>query len=238
VTVLVTGGSAGIGAVLCAALSAKGETVVSLDRQPPARSLPGLTWVEVDLLDPAATEETARRVASEHAVTRFVHNAGIIRPNLLPAVASEDLGALTQLHLGSALILMQAILPGMQDRRFGRVVLMSSRAALGAPTRTAYAATKAGLIGMGRTWALELAPRGITVNLVAPGPVQGTPMFHSVIPAGGAEEAALAAGVPMGRLAVPADVVHAVLFFLSQEAGFITGQTLYVCGGLTIGARP
>jgi 3-oxoacyl-[acyl-carrier protein] reductase len=115
---------------------------------------------------------------------------------------------------------------------------MSSRAALGAPTRTAYAATKAGLIGMGRTWALELAPRGVTVNLVAPGPVQGTPMFHSVIPAGGAEEAALAAGVPMGRLAVPADVVHAVLFFLSQEAGFITGQTLYVCGGLTIGARP
>ena len=183
-TVLVTGGSAGIGAALCAALSAKGETVVSLDRQPPAESLPGLTWVEVDLLDPAATEEAARRVASEHAVTRFVHNAGIIRPNLLPAVASEDLGALTQLHLGSALILMQAILPGMQDRRFGRVVLMSSRAALGAPTRTAYAATKAGLIGMGRTWALELAPRGVTVNLVAPGPVQGTPMFHSVIPAG------------------------------------------------------
>ena len=119
---------------------------------------------------------------------------------------------------------------------FGRVVLVSSRAALGLATRTAYSATKAGMIGMARTWALELAPHGITVNVVAPGPIAETEMFHSVVPQGSAREAALAAAIPVGRLGHPDDVADAVMFFAGHGSGFVTGQTLYVCGGASIGS--
>jgi NAD(P)-dependent dehydrogenase (short-subunit alcohol dehydrogenase family) len=114
-------------------------------------------------------------------------------------------------------------------------VLIASRAALGAQGRTAYSATKAGIIGMGRTWALELAPLGITVNMVAPGPIQGTHMFHEIVPAGSEREAALANAIPMKRLGQPEDVANAVLFFAGEEAGFVTGQVLYVCGGASVG---
>jgi NAD(P)-dependent dehydrogenase (short-subunit alcohol dehydrogenase family) len=131
--------------------------------------------------------------------------------------------------------LVQATLPGMRERRFGRIVLMSSRAALGAQTRTSYSATKAGMLGMARTWALELAPHGITVNVVAPGPVH-TEMFYDVIPAGSEREHKLAASIPVGRVGEPADVARAVSFFIHPEAGFVTGQMLYVCGGASIGS--
>jgi NAD(P)-dependent dehydrogenase (short-subunit alcohol dehydrogenase family) len=88
---------------------------------------------------------------------------------------------------------------------------------------------------MGRTWALELAPHGITVNMVAPGPIQGTAMFHEIVPAGSERETALAAAIPMKRLGQPQDVANAVLFFASDEASFVTGQVLYVCGGASVG---
>ena len=105
----------------------------------------------------------------------------------------------------------------MKQAGFGRIVLISSRAALGAQGRTAYSATKAGIIGMGRTWALELAPHGITVNMVAPGPIQGTHMFHEIVPAGSEREKALAGAIPMKRLGKPEDVANAVLFFASSD---------------------
>ncbi|MDZ7810774.1 MAG: SDR family oxidoreductase [Arhodomonas sp.] len=148
---------------------------------------------------------------------------------------SRTCDALTHLHLGAAITLVQAALPAMRERGFGRVVLLSSRAAQGLQTRTSYSATKAGMIGMARTWALELAPAGVTVNVVAPGPVRSTDMFHGVVPAGSDKEAQLAAGVPVGRLGEPADVARAVAFLAAPENGFITGQTLYVCGGTSLG---
>ena len=98
--------------------------------------------------------------------------------------SSDDLEALSQLHLGAAIALVQAALPAMKQNRFGRIVLMSSRGALGLATRTAYAATKAGMVGMARTWALELAGDGITVNVVAPGPISDTEMFREHRPGG------------------------------------------------------
>ncbi len=142
---------------------------------------------------------------------------------------------MAQLHLGAALILVQAVLPQMRARQFGRVILISSRAALGVVGRTAYSATKAGMIGMGRTWALELAPSGITVNMVAPGPIRSTEMFHELIPAGSEREKGLAAAIPMRRLGLPEDVANAVMFFAARDSGFITGQVLYVCGGASVG---
>jgi NAD(P)-dependent dehydrogenase (short-subunit alcohol dehydrogenase family) len=121
----------------------------------------------------------------------------------------------------------------MEPQNFGRIVLMSSRGALGLPTRTAYSATKAGMVGMARTWSLELAPKGITVNVVAPGPIQ-TDMFYDVVPAGSEREQNIAKGIPVQRLGRADDVARAVMFFSDPDNSFITGQTLYVCGGASV----
>jgi 3-oxoacyl-[acyl-carrier protein] reductase len=231
----VTGGSAGIGRAICQHLLNEGYEVVSLARRRCDIDHPKLHSIEVDLMDRAATGEAAREMASRHDVTTLVHNAGVIRPALLPQVQLDDLDALVNLHFGCAIQLMQAALPAMRARKTGRVILLSSRAALGAQTRTAYAATKAGMLGMARTWALELAADGITVNVVAPGPIHSD-MFYDVIPAGSEREQKLAASIPVGRIGDAADVARAVAFFAHPDNGFVTGQTLYVCGGASIGS--
>lgn len=232
----VTGGSAGIGRAICEDLLARGYEVVSLARRKAEIDHPRLHSVEVDLTDRAATGEAARAlVARFPGLTTVIHNAGVIRPALLADVKLDDLDALVDLHLGAAIQLVQAALPAMRAARFGRVVLLSSRAALGLATRTAYSATKAGMLGMARTWALELAPDGITVNVVAPGPIR-TDMFFDVVPAGSDKERALAASVPVKRLGESADVARAVAFFTDPAAGFVTGQVLYVCGGTSVGS--
>ncbi|MDQ6640577.1 MAG: SDR family oxidoreductase, partial [Pseudomonadota bacterium] len=105
--------------------------------------------------------------------------------------------------------------------------------ALGAATRTVYSATKAGLIGMARTWALELAAEGITVNVVAPGPIR-TDMYLGIVAAGSEQERRLAASIPVGRIGDAGDVARAVAFFASPHNGYVTGQTLYVCGGSSV----
>ncbi len=231
---IVTGGSTGIGAAICTHLLDAGHHVVSLSRREPAD--PRCEHLEADLLDPVATAQAAQDLAARHEITHIVHNAGAIRAKALADVTDGDMIALMQLHLNSALTLTQAALPAMRAAGFGRIVLISSRAALGLATRTAYSATKAGMIGMARTWALELAPDGITVNVVAPGPIRETEMFHDVIPADSAREEALAAAIPVKRLGVPDDVARAVMFFVSPDSSFITGQTLFVCGGASIGS--
>jgi 3-oxoacyl-[acyl-carrier protein] reductase len=234
-SVLITGTSTGIGRVLCERLLAQGRTVVGLSRRASGLSHPNLHELAVDLADTAATAEAAREVAARFEVDTFIHNAGVIRPALLADVQPDDLPMLSQLHIGSAITLMQALLPGLRQRRFGRVVLMSSRGALGLATRSAYAATKAGMIGLARTWALELAAEGITVNVVAPGPIRGTEMFHAVVPAESERERKLAAAIPVQRLGTPEDVAQAVEFFIAPANGFVTGQVLYVCGGASVG---
>jgi len=234
-TALVTGGAAGIGAEICRHLLAAGYEVISLDRAAGEAAHPRLHHVAVDLLDAEATRQAADEIADRFGVSHIVHNAGAIRPAPLPAVQQDDLHALTQLHLGAPLLLVQAALPAMRGAGFGRIVLISSRAALGAETRSAYGATKAGIIGLARTWALELAADGITVNVVSPGPIGGTAMFHAIVPAGSEREAKLAASIPVRRLGRSEDVARAVLFFADAANGFITGQTLFVCGGSSIG---
>jgi 3-oxoacyl-[acyl-carrier protein] reductase len=231
----VTGGSAGIGVAICERLLADGYEVVSLARRACPLAHPKLHSVEVDLMDRAASAEAAADTARRFEITTLVHNAGVIRPALLADVKLDDLDALVELHLGCAIQLFQASLPAMKAQRFGRVVLLSSRAAVGLQTRTAYSATKAGMLGMARTWALELAGGGITVNVVAPGPIR-TDMFHEVVAAGSDRERALAAAVPVKRLGEAGDVARAVRFFTDAEAGFVTGQVLYVCGGTSVGS--
>jgi len=232
---IVTGGSAGIGVSICRHLLDAGWGVVSMSRRATEIDHPALFSVEVDLGDVAATRAAALEVCARFPVTGIVHNAGAMRPALLADVTVEDLEALTALHLSAPLVLVQAALPEMRRRRFGRIVLVSSRAALGLATRTAYSATKSGMFGLARTWALELGRDGITANVVAPGPVV-TDMFHEVIPREQAALEATAAKIPVGRLGLPDDVARAVLFFASPDNGFVTGQALYVCGGTSVGS--
>ncbi len=231
---IVTGGSAGIGAAICRGMIEAGHEVVSLARRRPEWSHPALHAVEVDLADARATAQAAGGVAKLFAVSHVIHNAGVVRQKPLAEVSQDDVHDLTQLHVGAAILIVQAVLPGMRERAFGRIVLISSRAALGLAKRTAYAATKAGMIGMARTWALELAPYGITVNVVAPGPIADTAMFRELVPAGSEREAALVKSVPVGRLGRSDDVARAVMFFADRQNSFITGQVLYVCGGTSI----
>ena len=228
---VVTGGSAGIGRAVAERLLAAGYEVISLDVQPTPLKV---QHVQVDLTDEIATREAAAEVSRKFEVCTVVHNAGVIRPAPLPDVKLEDLHALVNLHLGAAITLTQACLPAMKTAGYGRVVLVSSRAALGLPTRTSYSATKAGMLGMARTWALELAPLGITVNVVAPGPIE-TDNFYSVIQRGSPQVEKIAQAIPVRRLGKADDVARAVMFFADRGAGFVTGQVLYVCGGTSVG---
>lgn len=233
-TAVITGGSKGIGADLAQRLLERGYRVVSIARNTADWSAEGCEHIEADLLDPVSVAQAAADIAARYEVTHLVHNAGLIWPNLIEDAKPDDITGLAQLHLGAALTLLQAFLPGMKERGFGRVMFNASRAALGAPTRTAYSASKAGMIGMARTWALELAPHGITVNVVAPGPVQ-TDNFWGIIPKESEREAELAKRIPVGRLGQVQDVTNAFLFFCDPANSFVTGQTLFVCGGSSIG---
>lgn len=233
-TAVITGGSKGIGLDLSERLLDRGYRVISIARNLPQNAPSELISLQADLLDSDSVTRVAAEIAANHEVTHFVQNAGLIWPNLVEEASPSDITGLAQLQLGSALTLLQAFLPAMKRRQFGRVLFNGSRAALGVPTRTAYSAVKAGVIGMARTWALELAPHGITVNVVAPGPVL-TDNFWGIIPKGSERERELAKKIPVGRLGTVRDISNAFLYFADPENGFVTGQTLYVCGGGSVG---
>jgi 3-oxoacyl-[acyl-carrier protein] reductase len=233
-TAIITGGSKGIGADLADRLLEQDYTVVSVDRLATTKTHANLHSLEADLLDPKAVTSAAEEIKASFEVTHLIHNAGLIWPNLVEDAKPEDITGLAQLHLGSALTLLQASLPNMKKHQFGRVMFNASRAALGAPTRTAYGASKAGMIGMARTWALELAQHGITVNVVAPGPIL-TDNFWGIVEKDSPQQEALAKRIPVGRLGTVQDVSNAFMFFCNPENSFVTGQTLYVCGGASVG---
>ena len=169
--IVVTGGSAGIGRAICESLLEQGREVVNVDRAAPAWSHPRLASFDADLADEAQTRACAERIARRFEVTGLVNNAGVTRPGSSRTQTAADLAYVNALTLQSAMLLTQAFLPSLRACGCGRVVNMASRAALGKAERLAYAAAKAGLIGMTRTLALELGAEGITVNAIAPGPI-------------------------------------------------------------------
>jgi len=232
-TTLITGGNSGIGEALAKRLVEEGKRVVSVGLEKPDWTHDLLAAYRADLTSLEETRAITDEICQEHAIDRIVHNAGVILPNLLLDAKPEDILTLAQLHLGAPMLLTQAALAGMKARRFGRIVFVSSRAAMGAVTRSAYSATKAGVHGMARTWALELASSGITVNVVAPGPIL-TDNFWGIVPKDSEQQERLARNVPVGRLGSREDVAHAISFFLDERSDFVTGQVLYVCGGTSL----
>jgi len=234
--VVLTGASSGIGLATAQAFLDEGYEVISIARRPcPLRSAK-LRSIAVDLMDADATRAAVLALAAEAPATTIVHCAGAIREKPIEETSIADLAALANLHLACALSLVQANLPAMKQAHYGRIVLISSRAVLGLAKRTAYSSTKAGMLGLARTWALELAPHGVTVNVVAPGPIAETEMFEEIIPPDSPKMSAAARQIPLGRFGTPADVARAVMFFADPKASFITGQTLFVCGGTSVGS--
>lgn len=232
--VLLTGGSGGIGRAIAKRLTDDGYLVVNIDKVAPKAPEAGEEFVCVDLMDWQAAKTALATIAATGDVLRVVNNAGFIRPGLLEDAEIQDLQDVIELNLRAPLLVAQTFMPAMRQAKFGRIVNIASRAALGKELRTVYSATKAGLIGMTRTWALEEGAHGVTVNAIGPGPI-ATELFLSGNPPDSPKTKQIIDTLPVKRMGEPADIAHAVASLLDDRAGFITGQILYVCGGMTVG---
>ncbi len=233
---LITGASRGIGRAVAQRLTANGHHVIGLARGAPDSTFPG-DFFQVDLADRHAREDVLRQIAERFHVNNVVNNAGVTTSLTLEETTFDELDRLLEVNLHAAVHVVQACLPQMKEAGSGSIVNIASRAVLGMPRRSAYAAAKGGLQAMTRGWALELGRYGITVNTVAPGPVE-TELYTKNNPMSDSERQQLCQRIPIGRIGRPADIAGAVAFFLSDDARFVTGQTLYVCGGLSVGAAP
>ncbi len=243
-TALVTGAGHGFGRAIAVALAGVGAQVIACDIRDEdlpvtaAEAGPSCTVRRLDVTDAAAVATlVAEFEAAGRAVDILVNNAGGVlgqvgRP--LEEISLHDWQAIFDVNLTGAFLMAQAVAPGMKARGWGRIVNISSGAGLGISITgiQAYASAKAGQIGLTRQLAHELGPFGITVNTVAPGFVRSNPTTERQWEAmGAAGQARLLEGIALKRLGVPADIAHAVLFFVADLAGWVSGQVLSVDGG-------
>ncbi|MCE8018428.1 SDR family oxidoreductase [Halomonas sp. MCCC 1A17488] len=231
---IVTGGARNIGQAIALRLQQDGYRTIVLDIvEPEAESLRADARL-VDLAEVEAPQAALAEIVESHSVDCLVNNVGIVAPALLDETRVEDFDRLMHLNVRSALVCTQALLPGMRERRHGRIVINASRVVLGKEARSLYSATKGALQSMARTWALELAGDGITVNCVAPGPI-ATSAFWENNPPDSERARRIIDNIPARRMGQPEDVAQAVSFFCDARSGFVTGQTLFVCGGVSVG---
>jgi len=235
-TALVTGASGGIGGAIVRALAAQGaivglsgtrkEALEALSADVAGRVLP------CNLGDVTAVEQLIKDAeAALGSVDILVNNAGLTRDGLVLRMKDEDWQTVIDVNLGAAFRLSRAVLRGMMKRRFGRIINISSIVGVtGNPGQVNYAASKAGMIGMSKALAQEVASRGITVNSIAPGFITSA-MTDDLTED---QKAKLLAGIPQGRMGEPGEVAAAVVYLASDEAAYVTGQTLHINGGMAM----
>lgn len=232
-TILITGATKGIGLAATKRLIAGGHQVIGVARQTTHEDFPGTLYI-ADLSDEKTTENIFKQIRSNHTIDGIVNNVGIAIPQSIDQITLIDFNKVWNINVRPAIQAMQIFKDQMITKRWGRVVNIASRVVLGIENRSTYAAAKAALIAFTRSWALELAKTGITINAVAPGPTE-TERFRLYRKPGSAEEQKSLSSVPMGRIGKPDEIAAAIEFFLSESASFITGQTLFVDGGASIG---
>ena len=235
-TTLITGANRGIGLATAKRAAEHGHLVIGIARNEPDGDFPG-EFVICDLEDRSQTKKTLETICAEHDVDNLVNNAGWSFGQSVDDVDIDTFMRSIELNLRAAVQCGLAVIPQMKKNGRGRIVNTASRAALGRENRTSYSAAKSALYGVTRTWALELAANGITVNAVSPGPIE-TELQRQNNPQSAEYQAQFAAQSPMKRLGTPDEVAAAINFFLSDDASFITGQILYVCGGMSVGHAP
>jgi 3-oxoacyl-[acyl-carrier protein] reductase len=232
--VIITGGSHNIGAAIAEKLYKEGFETIVLDINEPESSLYVDHFYKVDFSNREQAQKIVKEAVNEHKPLNLINNVGIVQPASLNDTSLESLDLLMNINALSALICLQALAPIMKKAGYGRVISTISRTVLGKELRTAYVASKGAIQSMSRTWALELAENGITVNCVAPGPI-ATTAFWENNPPESEQFKKIINGVPMKKMGSPKDVANAINFFVSEDTSFITGQTIYVCGGITVG---
>jgi 3-oxoacyl-[acyl-carrier protein] reductase len=243
-TTIVTGAARGIGAAVATRLASDGLAVAVLDLDE-AACKPVVEEIEaagghalavgVDVADEGTVQASVERIVDELGEpTVLVNNAGIIRDNLLFRMSVDDWDAVMRVHLRGSFLMTRAVQGYMTKAGFGRIVNLSSTSALGNRGQANYAAAKAGLQGFTKTLALELGKFGVTANAIAPGFIETEMTAATAERLGIAFEdfrAGAAAEIPVARTGTPADVAHTVSFLVSEGAGFVSGQVIYVAGG-------
>ncbi|WP_300053285.1 SDR family oxidoreductase [Sulfitobacter sp.] len=231
---VVTGGAHNIGLGIARRLREDSWRVFVLDIAEPEDPALRADAQQVDLSDPEPTTAALQNILKEGPVTCLVNNVGIVKPAPFDAVEIDDFDRIMHLNLRPSILAAKLLVPAMRAAGGGRIVMNTSRVTKGKIDRTLYSASKGAIQSMARTWALELARDGITVNCVAPGPI-ATTAFWENNPEDAPETRAIVDAVPMGRMGTPEDVAQAVAFFADARSGFITGQTVFVCGGTAVG---
>ena len=227
---LVTGGTRGIGAAVARVLASAGHDVVVSGSSSSASPPEGCSYVQCDFADMDRLAPFVRDLAEQH-IDILVNNAGINKIGFLSDYAVEDFQKIQQVNVTAPFMVCQAVIPQMKERRYGRIVNISSIfGVVSKPERSAYSASKFGLLGLSRALALEVAPDNVLVNCVAPGFVD-TELTHQILGEEGIKE--ITSGIPIGRLASPDEIAYCVNFLASDQNTYLTGQNIIVDGGFT-----
>jgi 3-oxoacyl-[acyl-carrier protein] reductase len=224
--VLVTGGNGGIGSAVMDRLREDGYDPVSIDIQGPG--------INADLSDSGSVRRAVATALEDGPIERIVNNVGGTNGATLEDVDEAGLDELWAINVKAAVFATQALLPAMKKRGMGRIVNISSVAAYGKLEKTAYSSTKSAVLGLTKTWALELGQYDVTVNVIAPGAIE-TRMFAAGNPLDDPNVQAALASLPIQRMGQPSDIANTVAYLLNERTSYVTGQVHNVCGGFTVG---